>query len=193
MIAFIRGKLIYKTNEYIILETNGVGYRIYLACSNHMLLNQEYAIYTYQHIREDANLLFGFQSLQEHDLFIQLISVKGVGPKTALHMLAASSYNDMINAIEQNDINYMKKLPGIGAKTASQIVLDLKGKLICDETTSLASSKPILEAMEALQSLGYKSSELKGVQKELEKLNDVKEVDEYIKEALMIIAKQKGV
>ena len=137
--------------------------------------------------------MFGFSSLEEHDLFLRLISVKGVGPRTALGMLAITSANEMIQAIENNDVKYMKSLPGIGAKTASQIVLDLKGKLVEVETKQDGDMKnEIKEAIEALKGLGYKPSELQSIVKELSQ-NDAATVEEYIRQALGILAKRKGI
>ena len=193
MIAFIKGTVYGNYSDSIIVENQGIGYRIYVANPMKFQIRQETIVYTYQHVREDAITLFGFSSLEEHDLFLRLISVKGVGPRTALGMLAITSANEMIQAIENNDVKYMKSLPGIGAKTASQIVLDLKGKLVEVETKQDRDMKnEIKEAIEALKGLGYKPSELQSIVKELSQ-NDAATVEEYIRQALGILAKRKGI
>lgn len=193
MIAFIRGSVHSYNHDSLILENHGIGYRIYLSNPQLIDKNVEVILFTYQHVREDAITLFGFPTLEEHDLFLQLISVKGVGPKTALGMLAACPCKDMIAAIENNDIKVLKGLPGIGAKTASQIVLDLKGKLIQEITDEeMKENQQLLDAVEALKSLGYKLSEIQSLKKELLKLENAT-TDQYIRKALTILAKRKGV
>lgn len=193
MIAFIKGTVYGNYSDSIIIENQGIGYRIYVPNPMKFQIQQETIVYTYQHVREDAITLFGFASLEEHDLFLRLISVKGVGPRTALGMLAIAGANEMIQAIENNDVKYMKSLPGIGAKTASQIVLDLKGKLVEVETKQDKEIKnEIKEAMEALKGLGYKPSELQSIVKELSQ-SDAASVEEYIRQALGILAKRKGI
>lgn len=193
MIAFIKGIVHSYTSDSIIIENNGIGYRVYVANPMAVRLNTEIVIYTYQHVREDAIMLFGFTSMEEHDLFLQLISVKGVGPKTALGMLGVCPAQNMIAAIENNDIKTLKGLPGIGAKTASQIVLDLKGKLVEEMTEiEIKENEQLSDAMEALKGLGYKNTELNSIKKELSLLEDAT-TDQYIRKALGILAKRKGV
>ncbi|MCI8541485.1 MAG: Holliday junction branch migration protein RuvA [Erysipelotrichaceae bacterium] len=193
MIAFIRGSVYSFGNDYVIMDTGSIGYRVYVAKPQAITKKDEIILYTYQHIREDAQVLYGFLTMEEHDLFLRLISVKGVGPRTALGMLAMSSAKEMIQAIEQNDVKFMKSLPGIGAKTASQIVLDLKGKLVEPESEQAPSEHAeINEAMDALKGLGYKQAELQGIAKELTTIK-ADGVQAYIRHALSILAKRKGV
>lgn len=193
MIAFIKGIIYSNESDSIIIETHGIGYRVYVPNPMKFQKQKEAVVYTYQHVREDALTLFGFSSVEEHDLFLRLISVKGVGPRTALGMLAVSGAKEMIQAIENNDVKYMKSLPGIGAKTASQIVLDLKGKLVEAETAKdMEINHEIKEAIEALKGLGYKPAELQSIVKELSQSN-ASTVEEYIRQALGILAKRKGI
>lgn len=193
MIAFIKGKVYSLGNDYIIIENQGIGYYVYVANTQNFSIQMETIIYTYQHVREDAISLFGFQSMEEHDLFMRLIGVKGVGPKTALSMLGVCSAKEMITAIETNDVNQLKKLPGIGAKTAQQIVLDLKGKLVeVPQDGSKEESDDFKDALEALKALGYKQVDIQSIKKELVS-HKGKTVDEYIRLALSILAKRKGV
>ena len=190
MIAFIKGIIHSYSNDSLIIENNGIGYRVYVANPMAVRLNAEVILYTYQHVREDAITLFGFTTMEEHDLFLQLISVKGVGPKTALGMLGVCPARNMIAAIESNDVKTLKGLPGIGAKTASQIILDLKGKLVREETAEGKSSQAIEDALEALKALGYKQSELSGLSKVMREHPD-KTTDEYVKLGLQHLLQRK--
>ncbi|MEF9967481.1 MAG: Holliday junction branch migration protein RuvA [Longicatena sp.] len=193
MIAFIKGIIHSYSKDSLIIENNGIGYRVYISNPASVRLNAEVILYTYQHVREDAITLFGFATTEEHDLFLQLISVKGVGPKTALNMLSAMKVKEMMQAIENNDIKALKGLPGIGAKAASQIVLDLKGKLVEEaKEIELQENEQLKDALEALQSLGYKNAEINSIKKELS-LQEQKTCDQYIRFALSILAKRKGV
>ena len=191
MIAFIRGKVHSYTSDSVILDNQGIGYRIYITNPDSLILNDEIMLYTYQYIREDAMALFGFYSMEEHDLFLRLISVKGLGPKTAMNMLAVGSYKNIIHAIEEQDVSFLKKMPGIGAKTAQQIVLDLKGKLVKEEKDEKKESQSYIDAIDALKALGYKTSEIQSISKELKKY-DSKTTDEYIRLALALMLKRKG-
>lgn len=193
MIAFVKGTVCNCGKDCILIENHGIGYRIYVANPLKFQNGSEYTVYTYQYVREDAMMLYGFSTIEEHDLFLRLISVKGVGPRTALGMLAVCGAQDMIAAIEHNDVKFMKSLPGIGAKTAGQIILDLKGKLVETESEETSEGNAaIKEAMEALISLGYKAGELQGVAKELG-LMELDSTEAYIRHALGILAKRKGV
>lgn len=191
MIAFIKGKIVAKNLDNIIVENNGIGYRINFVQFDKVTLNQEACIYTYQHVREDEISLYGFISEQDHDLFIKLISVKGLGPKTALNAFKISNANNIIKAIENNDLAYIKKLPGVGAKTASQIILDLKGKLV-QETKEDAEelSSAMQDAIEGLKALGYKTNEIQGIIKHLKAQGDLSS-DEYLKLGLQMMLKRK--
>ncbi|MBV1709603.1 MAG: Holliday junction branch migration protein RuvA [Erysipelothrix sp.] len=191
MIAFIRGKVHAFGLDWVILDTQGVGYRIGFPRPEVLSLNSEVLLYTYQHIREDEISLYGFLSMDELRLFEQLITVKGLGPKTALNMMTASSFIKIISAIESGDVTFLKTMPGIGAKTASQIVLDLKGKLVESEKKDSKASVEIVDAVAALRSLGYKTSELAGIEKYLISLN-LSSVDELIKAGLQFLLKRKG-
>lgn len=193
MIAFIKGIVHSYSKDSLIIENNGIGYRIYISRPQNVSLNKEVTLYTYQHVREDAITLFGFPTVEEHDLFLQLISVKGVGPKTALGMLAVCPAKEMVSAIETNDVKTLKALPGIGAKTASQIVLDLKGKLVEESIVNEGyENEALQEAIEALKALGYRSAEINNIRKEMESETN-KTVDQYIRLALTLLAKRKGI
>ena len=129
MIAFVNGIVKIIRSDRVVLDVHGVGYEVYLANALSQKKDEELFLYTYQHVREDAILLFGFLKEEDYEVFMRLINVKGIGPKTAQTMLSVCSGKEMIEAIENDDIKRLKSLPGIGAKTAGQIVLDLKGSL----------------------------------------------------------------
>lgn len=195
MIAYIKGEVVYRDLDYVIMDNNGIGYKIYMARTDKINVNTETIIYTYQHIREDANILFGFINMEEHDLFVKLISVKGIGPKIAINAIGAGGCKNIIEAIENNDAKFLKSLPGIGAKASSQIVLDLKGKLITSDNiktdNNSINDQNLIDAIEGLKALGYKQNEVDEVVKKIE-IKDAS-VNEYMKEALAIFAKKKGV
>ena len=191
MIAFIKGKVVSYTMDSVIIDNHGIGYRIYMPNPSTLVLNDEVVVYTYQHFREDAQLLYGFLSQEDHDLFVRLISVKGIGPKIAANALAASNTKSIIAAIENGDAAMLRQLPGIGPKAASQIVLDLKGKLV-DHSEPQQFDENLMDAMEALKSLGYKNSEINAIIKDLKSEKGLS-VDGYVRKALAIMLKKKGV
>lgn len=197
MIAFITGNIVSYTVDSVVLDHNGMGWQISYPHCDRISLNQQIRIYTYMHISENDMALYGFESDEEKQLFLRLISVKGLGPKTAMNMLAKAGSNSIIKAIESGDVTALKKMPGIGAKSASQIVLDLKGKLV---TTSVntpshpASAYPseIADALEGLKNLGYKGNELTSVGNMLMEKPGLT-VGEYVRMGLQYLSKlQKG-
>ncbi len=190
MIAFISGRVHSFTQDWVIIENQGIGYRVFFAHPEALSLNQQVSLYTYHYIREDEQSLYGFQSMDEYDLFVKLISVKGLGCKTASGILAASTFERIIMAIEVSDVAYLKTMPGIGAKTASQIILDLKGKLVATHTKEQTGNPLLMDALEALKSLGYKPGEISSIQKDLVQ-SDAKTSDEYVKVALGLLLKRK--
>ena len=185
MIGFVRGAVHAFSMDYVLIDVNGIGYRINFYHPEALSLNKEMTIYTYQNVREDEISLYGFLSLQEYDLFIKLISVKGLGPKIASNILSRASVDAIVAAIETGDIDFIRRMPGIGNKTASQIILDLKGKLVESETEGV--SEALNDVSDALKQLGYKPSEIKPVMKKL--ANEKGSTDELIRKALAMLAK----
>ena len=183
MYEYIKGKVIDIQSGYIVVENNGIGYLIYTANPYSFNIDEEYKLYVYQYIREDENTLYGFKSYEEKDLFLRLTSVKGLGCKMAIPMLASGSPEGIIDAIERENILYLKKFPKIGDKVARQIILDLKGKLVkkADEQVSASS-----ELADALKSLGYKSADINKVVKQVDGSLDI---EDQIKEALRLLLK----
>ncbi len=190
MIAMVKGTVFALGSDWLIVENHGIGYKIFFARPESLRLNQQVCIYTYQYVREDDLSLFGFSSMEEQDLFIKLLSVKGLGPKTVMNMLSAATYSQLVMMIEQGDVAALKKMPGIGAKTASQIILDLKGKLVREESDSPASEPAIADAMEALKALGYKQSELSGLGKVMRE-HPNQSSDEYVRLGLQYLLQRK--
>ena len=160
MYHYIKGIVVSLERDHIVLDHHGMGYIIYVPNPYDYKLNQEITIYVYQQVREDAQLLFGFKTADEKALFLKLILVKGIGPKTAIGILACGDYNKVVGAIEEGNINYLKKIPGIGPKAAGQIILDLKGHLKVDTTVTVKENPVFKEAKEALKGFGFKAQEI---------------------------------
>lgn len=196
MYDYIKGKLSKITAKFIVVETAGLGYVIYVAnpYSFSGYVNQEVTIYLHQVIRDDANLLFGFHTENEKEIFLNLISVSGIGPTTALAIIAVDDNEGLVSAIDNSDIKYLTKFPKIGKKTAQQMILDLSGKFVEASGESATSRKVsseqnsnLEEAMEALLALGYKATELKKVKAFFEGTNET--VEQYIKSSLKMLMK----
>lgn len=181
MYNYIKGIITEINSSYISLENNGIGYLVYSANPYSYQLNNEYKVYIYQNVREDEISLYGFKTLEEKELFLKLIAVKGLGPKMALPMLATGSINGITDAIERENILYLKKFPKIGDKVARQIILDLKGKLVSNSIETIQNE----ELVEALQALGYKTADIKKV---LPNITEEK-IEDQIKEALKLLLK----
>lgn len=194
MYAYISGKLTALHPTHIIVETtSGIGYEIQTPNSYRFQkhLDQTVKVYTSLIVREDAQLLYGFIDQEEKDMFLSLIKVTGIGPKSALAILAASSPNEVKRAIENENDAYLTQFPGIGKKTARQIVLDLKGKVIVTEEVSEGlldiatelDNHAVQEALLALEALGYSKRELKKVEKAMQQ-QTFSDVDEAVKYGL---------
>lgn len=196
MYDYIKGKLSKITAKFIVVETAGLGYVIYVAnpYSFSGYVNREVTIYLHQVIRDDAHLLFGFHTENEKEIFLNLISVSGIGPTTALAIIAVDDNEGLVSAIDNSDIKYLTKFPKIGKKTAQQMILDLSGKFVEASGESATSRKVsseqnsnLEEAMEALLALGYKATELKKVKAFFEGTNET--VEQYIKSSLKMLMK----
>ena len=184
MYEYIKGKIVNQESNYIVLDNNGIGYLIYVSKPYYFELNKEYIIYVYQYIREDEQTLYGFKDMEEKKLFLKLIEVKGVGCKMALPMFATGSIDGITDAIERENVLYLKKFPKIGDKVAKQIILDLKGKL----NTSVVgkSNKDFDELIDVLKGLGYK---LPDINKILPSINSELSIENQVKEALKLMLK----
>ncbi|GGE42783.1 Holliday junction ATP-dependent DNA helicase RuvA [Pullulanibacillus camelliae] len=196
MFEFIQGKIAHVTSESVTIENQGIGYLIY--CPNPFSfqpIGQELIIYTYHYVREDAIHLYGFKTREERSLFKHLLSVSGIGPKGALAILATGEPQRVMQAIEDEDEKFLVKFPGIGKKTARQIILDLKGKLqgafteysLFSEPASAQEDTGLEEASQALQALGYSEREIKKIMPRLE--NQDLTPEQYVKAALKLMLK----
>ncbi|MDZ5121696.1 Holliday junction branch migration protein RuvA [Staphylococcus epidermidis] len=198
MYAYIKGTLSQLFPTHVVVETCGIGYEIQTPNSYRFqkYLEKEVQIYTSLIVREDAQLLYGFINEEEKEMFLSLIKVTGIGPKSALAILASSTPHEVKLAIENENDAYLTQFPGIGKKTARQIVLDLKGKVTITEENSddllqtqvngNEQNQIISEALLALQALGYSKRELSKVEKSLNKRN-VNSVDEAVKIGLQTL------
>lgn len=198
---FIKGSVEYISPEYIVIENNGIGYQIYTPNPFLFSKNREIiTVYTYQHVREDSIALYGFKLREERALFIKLINVSGIGPKGALAILASGQPEHVIEAIESENEKYLLKFPGVGKKTARQMILDLKGKLTdimpnltpdlfsnFDSEETSVSTHSLQEALEALKALGYSEKEINKITPQL--LKETCTTDQYIKKALQLLLK----
>jgi len=203
LFEFIKGTVEFICPEYIVIENNGMGFQI--STPNPFIysgkMKQSVTVYTYQYVREDIIALYGFESREEKRLFTKLLSVSGIGPKGALAILASGEVQQVVQAIEQEDESFLVKFPGVGKKTARQMILDLKGKLqniVPDFFPSLfnveemstperVESGAFEEAVLALKALGYTEKEIKRISPELK--NERLSTDQYIKKALQRLLK----
>ena len=140
------------SNNSIVLDNNGIGYLIYTPNPYSFEENKDYKVYLYQYVREDEITLYGFKNMEEKDMFLRLIEVKGLGCKMALPMLASGSVDTLWNAIEGENVFYLKKFPKIGDKVARQIILDLRGKI--SRSNQLVDERSFNELIEVLKGLG---------------------------------------
>ncbi len=183
MYEYIKGIIKDIDSNYIVLDNNGIGYVIYLPNPYVYNIEEEKTVFVYQHLREDENTLYGFKNIEEKKLFLKLINVKGLGPKMALPMLATGSINGIIDAIERENLLYLKKFPKIGEKLAKQIILDLKGKLKYDNKTIDQDND---ELISVLKGLGYKNSDITAIVKQIDFTIPI---EEQVKVALKLLLK----
>ena len=183
MYSYMIGIVVGYDKNCIILENNKIGYLINVANPYSFKLNEEIKVYLYNHIKEDENSLYGFKSIEEKDLFLKLINVKGIGPKMAMPIFAGGNIKGVYDAINSDNVTYLTRFPKIGDKVAKQIILDLKGKLTTQTDLFQYDSK---ELIEVLESLGYKSGDIKKV---ISKVDNELSLEEQIKEALKLLGK----
>ncbi len=183
MYSYIKGIIVEVMPNYIVIDNNNIGYRIFVPNPYYYKENEEYKIYIYEHIREDEHSLYGFKDIEERDLFLKLIDVKGLGPKMTLPILASGSISGIVDAINRENILYLKKFPKIGDKVAKQIILDLKGKVSCSEEDIVNDDND--DVILALVSLGYNKADINKVLPKIQSDS----VENMIKEALKLLLK----
>lgn len=206
MYDYLKGQVTRITPEYIVLEQQGVGWLLYTPNPYAFRTSaSEQQIFVSLQVREDAQNLYGFHSLEQRELFKKLIQVSGIGPKGALAILASGNPTSVIQAIEMEDEAFLIRFPGVGKKTARQMILDLKGKLdmLLDhvELPSAETELPLFgvnpnkheleEAMLALVALGYSERELEKIKPKLDEDDSLTTTDAYIKQALKLLLKLK--
>lgn len=187
MYDYLKGVITYVTPSSITVECYNVGYLVKTPNPYQYNIGEEKTIYTYQHVREDLIELYGFASIDERTMFLKLISVKGLGPKGALAILASSSVSEIVMAIEAGEPSYFKKFPGIGTKGSQQIILDLKGKLDFNAEID-KTSEQAQNLMSALKALGYNNTEIKTALKGFN-LDEYQDLGSAVKAALKKLTK----
>lgn len=186
MIGSLRGTVIDRGVQHLLLEIQGVGYRVLMSPGLLATIKEKESLFLYIHevIREDAHDLYGFLKRSEMDLFLQLLSVSGVGPKVAMTILSVGTTEMIQKAITGGDVDTLTSVPGVGKKTAQKIVLELRGKLV-DDVLDLTGTDG--EVISALQSLGYSVQDARAALKDVpEEMNDV---SSRLREALKRLSK----
>lgn len=201
MIGYLKGTVLHKTAASVILLCGDVGYEVQVP-QNRLPgygLKQTYEFYVYHQQREDAVLLFGLESWAERDFFTALLNVSGVGPKSALALVGQSSLNGLYQAIAEENVAFLTKVPGVGKKTAQRLVLELKDKLPASAAEAFAAAGLTVtetpaaamgrdDIVEVLLNLGYHESEIRRVLPELQKMKGQDE-QTIIKKALQLLAR----
>lgn len=200
MIAYLKGTLLAKTTESVVIDNSGVGYEVITPLSTFYSLpreKEEVGLHIYTHVREDAFLLFGFQTTVEKDIFRLLISVSGIGPKLAINILSGIGPNELLEAIVRGDSVRLQAIPGVGKKTAERMALELKekaSKISIDKEitkTEVVGDRDRMvldDALSALQNLGYPARPAKqAVDKALSNIKEIN-LEGLIKEALRLLA-----
>lgn len=206
MIDFLKGYIAHRDSEYVVLDVKGVGYRVFVTNPYAPFpADQETVLYIHYHVREDAHHLFGFTTREEQTLFRRLLDVSGIGPRVALGILAGGRPEAVIGAIQQENLAFLTKLPGIGRKTAQRMILDLKDKLqglpasytevatavdLFSQTPPVSGLSNWKEAKEALKALGYTEAETEKAWTAISgKVKDNETVDSLMKQALQALFK----
>ena len=183
MIAYLQGKILEKTAAYIILENQGVGYKVFVTPEIlEQPLGQELRLYVYHKVAEDSQALFGLSDFESLQLFELLVTVSGVGPKVALAILSAARVSDIRQAIASQDSGIFTRISGVGTKTAEKIIIELKNKVIGSGSPAAGAS----EVFDALLALGYKQNEVRSV---ISKVDGSLTQGEQIKQALKFLSK----
>lgn len=189
MIGKVKGILTETDGKSGLIETSGgVYYSVFIPPALVQKINEEVELYTYLQVRDDALVLFGFETKKHHMFFELLLSVSGVGPKTAYSIISYASPDSIKSAVTQNDVKFFSNVPGLGKKTAMKIILELSQKLDGEfDLEKMTISKPDTLVVDALVSLGFKRQEAAEV---LEKIPDTLSVEDKIKEAIRLATGQ---
>ncbi len=185
MYSYFFGKIVDILDEETIIDVHDIGYSFLHLRKDDFPLGQTMKVYLYHVVREDDEFLVGFKTKEDRNVFEKLITVKGIGPRTAVSALSSVTTESFLEAISLGDLKFLKKLPGIGPKAASQILLDLKGKLVSNEEKSKFNANQE-EAILALRSLGFKVKEVEDV---INRLPETISSEELIRESLRRLRK----
>jgi Holliday junction DNA helicase RuvA len=198
MIALIRGQLIEKEPGAVIVETQGIGYRVFVSLSTFYDLpeaNQGVRLHTYTHVREDVFQLFGFSTFLEKEIFQVLIGVAGIGPKLALNILSGIAPAELIASLQAEDVARLTTIPGVGRKTAERLIFDLKekiGKIAVREETPKEDKRKkdrlVEDVVSALVNLGYRKNQAEAVVEKIWRLRPEASLEEILKESLRALA-----
>ncbi len=185
MYYYLKGQIVEVNDEFAVIDVNGVGYEFLIINKNDFNVGDYLLVYTLHIVREDDELFVGFKTIEEKNVFTKFISVKGIGPKTAINALKDTTIDKFKEMIINEDIKGLKKLSGIGPKAAGQIILDLKGSLKQSSLSSIESktkfNKEQEDAISVLKSLGFKGKDIEDI---LNKLPEVLSASEYVNEVL---------
>jgi len=170
MIAMISGKIVYKGISHVVIDAQGVGYRVFIPLTTFYVLPEnghDVTLHIHTHVKQDGINLFGFYTIQQRDIFELMLTVSGIGPKMSINILSGISVSELLNAISKGDLKKLISIPGLGKKTAERLILELKEKvikrMIIEETpegTDRQREKDIIkeDALSALVNLGYKNN-----------------------------------
>lgn len=194
MIAFVKGKLVHKDATHVVIDVNGIGYHVFISLATYSKIKDQEScmLYTYFHVKEDIQALYGFLSEVDKRFFMDLISVSGIGPSTGMIMQSSMSTDELKSAIMSDDVATIQSVKGIGAKTAQRVILELKDK-IKKEGYSLDSGQVSgsldtnlrIEALSALVMLGInRSAAQKSIESVLRKSENNITLEQLIKQAL---------
>ena len=196
MIIYIKGILENILENQVVVEVAGIGYEILMPHSLSLKLppcGNKVKIHTYDHVREDARILYGFITTQEKDMFEQILTVNGIGPKVAMSVLSSLTPNEIINAVISADVKSLTRVPGIGPKTAQRMILELKDKFSAQDLFTLPQEElgegnvsHTGDAIEALEALGYARMDAMEVVKQV--YTEGMAVEEILKKALKVLA-----
>lgn len=200
MYEYLDGELTDIAERYVVIDVQGVGYLVNVANPYHFetKVNTKMKLYVHQSVSDTAMTLYGFETLEDKQLFEQLLNVSGIGSKSALAIMAGNDNTGLVNAIKTENVSFLVKFPGIGKKTAQQIILDLKDKidktlqlnLNVQETTTVPSQNQKLDdALNALEVLGFTHKSVLKIQPKLAALDNETTTDQYISSGLKMLTK----
>lgn len=196
MFEYLTGQIKLIAPNYLVLEVGAIGFRIIVGNPYHYQEGQQVTIYVEQVIRDSDQVLYGFRNQSEKDLFDRLTSVSGIGPKSAIAILASDDHQGLVQAICSGDVKFLTRFPGVGKKTAQQIILDLKDKLTPDISPAKNNAQPVPSAehqelndgLAALAALGYSQRDLNKIEPKLKDLTPTS-ADAYVRAGLKLLSR----